>query len=178
MYEEHFWSDLHLGHWSALKHRGWFATLAEYHAHVRACWLSRVKPGDKIWLVGDIALTWEGLMVLKDLPGFKILVLGNHDDERELDIRMLLEVFDEIRGFVKHRHGFYIGHAPIHAMSLRGRRCIHGHEHDRVINDPRYINVSIDHLFDGPTTMNKIRSGEYRSYQPELPITEMSEEVQ
>lgn len=165
MRNEWCWSDLHIDHEHALIGRGWFPTLKEYQDDVASKWDHFVKPEDTIHLVGDIALYWEGLNWIKARPGYKILYEGNHDAERENSHRDLIGVYDDVRGFWKHRKGIYIGHAPIHPCELRGRRMIHGHTHNKIIQDQRYINVCIDVLRDGPVNMKDIISGAYRSYR-------------
>ncbi|QDJ96919.1 phosphoesterase [Aeromonas phage D3] len=162
---EWFWSDLHIDHLPALKARGWFGALQEYQDYVAFIWDTHVKDIDTIHLVGDIALTWQGLRWISERTGKKILYMGNHDTERENCIRDLLSVYDDIRGFWKHKKGFYIGHCPSHPSELRGRRMIHGHTHTKVIQDQRFINVAIDLLPNGPVNMKDLVSGDYRSYR-------------
>lgn len=161
------WSDLHIDHYPALKHRGWFETLEEYQEDCAEKWDRIVGPQDTIYLVGDIAMTWDGLRWVSKRPGRKILILGNHDKERENSIRDLLSVYDDVEGLMKHRKGFYFSHAPVHVSELRGRRNIHGHTHGKVITDPRYINVCIDIARDGPVDLQDIVSKRYGSFRSE-----------
>ena len=67
-----FISDLHLDHPKALQVRGWFPTLKEYQEYVCDIWVDKVTPRTTIYLLGDIAFTWEGLGILKKLPGKKL----------------------------------------------------------------------------------------------------------
>jgi Predicted phosphoesterase or phosphohydrolase len=163
------WSDLHLDHAKAAKVRG-FASLKEYQEKVMDAWVKHVTPRTTIILGGDAALYYEGLALIKKLPGKKILILGNHDIERDNDIRDVLEVYDRVEGLWKHRKGFWFAHAPLHPSQLRGRRQIHGHTHDEIIKDERYINVCWDLLQDGPVDLEAISSGEYRTYRKPEPI--------
>lgn len=162
---EWFWSDLHIDHENCLHPRGWYGTLQEYQDHIAFLWDSVVGENDIVHLVGDIALTWSGLRWIKERPGKKILYQGNHDTERENTIRDLLAAYDDVRGFWRHKKGFYIGHCPSHPSELRGRRMIHGHKHKDVIQDPRYINVCLDQLPNGPVNIKDLISGEHRSYR-------------
>lgn len=162
---EWFWSDLHIDHDSCLRPRGWTGTLSEYQDHIAFLWDNVVGENDVIHLVGDIALTWAGLRWLKDRPGKKILYMGNHDTERENTIRDLLSAYDDVRGFWRHKKGFYIGHCPSHPTELRGKRMIHGHKHQNVIQDQRYINVCLDLLPNGPVNIKDLVNGDYRSYK-------------
>ena len=159
-----FLSDIHLDHPKALQIRGWFPTLKEYQEYVCDIWNDKVTPRTTIYLLGDIAFTWEGLSILKKLPGKKLLVAGNHDHTRN-STRDLLEVYDEIYGLHRHRSGLWLSHAPIHHSELRGKLNVHGHTHEKIIQDPRYINCCIEHLRDGPVDLELIRSGEYRTWR-------------
>lgn len=162
------WADLHLDHPKAAKARG-FDTLKEYQEKVQDAWNDTVTPRTTVILVGDSALYYDGLAMIKKLPGKKILILGNHDIERDNDIRDVLEVYDRVEGLWKHRKGLWFGHAPLHPSQLRGRRQVHGHTHETIIQDERYINVCWDHLKEGPVDLERILTGEYRTYRkPEL----------
>lgn len=158
------WSDLHIDHFHAAKARG-FDSLKLFQEKVMDAWNEKVTPRTTIILVGDIALYRDGLLLIKKLPGRKILVPGNHDLERDNDMRDVLEVYDRVEGLWKHRRGVWFNHAPMHPSQLRGRRQVHGHSHTDIIKDERYINVCWDLLQDGPVDFEKVLSGEYKSYR-------------
>lgn len=159
------WSDLHIDHPPAVKQRG-FESVEVFQEYISDIWVDQVTDRTTIILVGDIALYLSGLAVIKKLPGKKILVMGNHDKERDgIITRDLIEVYDEIEGLWKHRKGMYFSHAPVHPTQLRGRRNVHGHSHCDIIPDERYINVCFDLLPKGPVSLEAINSGEYKSYR-------------
>lgn len=148
-------SDPHIGHPNCcLKHRG-FKTMEEHNNHFRKKWLDTVGRGDKVFLLGDVG--WnnklESLDFYKDLPGFKHLIMGNHDMCDVLDYR---KVFDKVGGMVYYKN-FVLTHCPVHPEQLRGRVNIHGHDHtghimmdyengpvSGLIKDPNYINANVD----------------------------------
>lgn len=163
------WADLHIDHFKAAKARG-FGTLKEFQETVAEAWLKTVTPRTTIILVGDVALYRDGLSFIKTLPGKKILVPGNHDLERDNDMRDVLEVYDDVRVDWKHKRGIWFSHIPMHPGQLRGRRQVHGHIHEDIIQDERYINVCWDHLKEGPVDLEKILSGEYRTYRKPNPL--------
>lgn len=157
------WADLHVDHEQACKARGY--TVKEFQELISDTWIKCVTPRTTAILVGDIALFHSGLLMLKKLPGKKILVMGNHDTERENDIRDLLEVFDDIKGLWHPRkRKLSFSHAPQHPQHLRGRKNVHGHIHTDIIPDERYVNVCWDHLQDGPVDLERIITGEYTTY--------------
>lgn len=162
--QTHLWADLHIDHLQALVRRGWFDTLDHYQQYISDTWIKHVRPTDVIILPGDIAISYNGLCKIKKLPGRKILVGGNHDGERGVSLSQLASTYDEIHGLLRHRAGFFISHAPLHLEGMRNRRNIHGHMHDDVIEDPRYINVSIDMCRNAPVSIDQIVSGDYTTY--------------
>lgn len=161
------WADLHIDHEKAAKARGY--ELKVFQEKVCDAWVKVVTPRTTIVIVGDAALYREGLAIIKKLPGRKILIPGNHDLERDNDMRDVLEVYDDIQVAWKHKRGIWFDHIPMHPSQLRGKRQVHGHSHTDIIQDERYINVCWDLLQDGPVDLEKIISGEYRSYRK--PVT-------
>lgn len=143
-----FASDLHIGHGNcATRYRG-FKSVEEHDAMLREVWLETVGKRDKVFVIGDVGhnkkksvLEWYA-----DLPGFKHLIMGNHDMCDVLEYR---KVFDKVSGMVKYKD-YWLTHAPIHPMELRGKRNIHGHLHEQKVRneygevDSRYINANVD----------------------------------
>lgn len=159
------WADLHIDHPPAARQRG-FVGVPDFQEAVCEAWIKEVHPRGTIILVGDVALYMSGLSVIKKLPGKKILVMGNHDKERDgIITRDLMEVYDELEGLWKHRSGIYFSHSPMHVSQLRNRINVHGHSHRDIIPDSRYVNVCWDLLPNGPINLEAITSGEYRSYR-------------
>lgn len=85
-----FTSDLHLGHSMVAGLRGFRAPDGEpdpgaHDAAVTANWTRLVRPGDQVWVLGDLAVASsaarvrEVLDLIGPLPGEKHLIAGNHD---------------------------------------------------------------------------------------------------
>lgn len=136
-------SDLHLGHKNIHNLRKEVASCADNTARIVNDWVSVVTKRDRVYILGDAAFDDEGLRVLHDLPGEKILVRGNHD---EYSLRMYAYTFKDVVGFIKYKR-YWLSHCPIHPDELRGRVNIHGHVHYANITDmngecdQRYFNV-------------------------------------
>jgi calcineurin-like phosphoesterase family protein len=103
-----FTSDTHFGHKNIL-HLGDgrpFKDIDHHDAMLIANWHETVTADDMVIHLGDVAMgPWpEGLMKMKGLPGFKVLVPGNHDRVSSLESEArrdrfmddYLEVFDEV----------------------------------------------------------------------------------
>jgi calcineurin-like phosphoesterase family protein len=119
---------------------------------------SVVNKRDIVFFLGDIAFDVESLELIKDLPGDKRLVLGNHDTDRKVDIANLCLVFDQIHGLYKYKHA-WLSHAPIHQDELRGKINIHGHTHNHHVKDRRYVNICVEHTNMRPIEYQRIIDG-------------------
>jgi calcineurin-like phosphoesterase family protein len=103
-------------------------------------------------------MTEEGFESLKELNGVKRLVRGNHD---EFKVEKYLQVFEDVLGITTYK-GYWVSHAPIHPVELRGKRNIHGHVHGNTIKDNeggvdnRYINVCIENTNGTPRLFKDI----------------------
>ncbi len=125
-----------------------FETLQEMHECIFDRWNETVKPGDKIYVLGDVAFGQKGkeaMAIMAKLPGNKRLVMGNHDAYQHHVYGM---VFRELYG-LKNVDGLWCSHAPIHPQSIAGRNAIgncHGHLHNNVVGEPLYFNVSCERI--------------------------------
>lgn len=167
-----FISDLHLGHENVLKFTNYdgskmrpMDTLDEMHQAIFDSWAETVKPGDKVYVLGDVAfgkVGMEAMLLMKRLPGRKRLVLGNHDGFQHM---VYGKVFDELYG-LKNINGLWLSHAPIHRQSIAGRNAIgniHGHLHNNVVGEPGYFNASVERINYTPIhrdeVVEKIKQG-------------------
>lgn len=114
-----------------------------------------VQPNDKVYFLGDLAMSKKFLPILSRMNGEKILIRGNHDIE---DAKVFLNYFKDVRG--SHQlDGTLLTHIPVHPSALyRWKVNIHGHLHANVVMktdqygaevpDDRYFNVSMEQLDD------------------------------
>lgn len=159
--------DLHLGHHNICKYREGFESAEHHHETILQNVKEFVNKRDTLWLMGDVAFDKYWLGRINEIKcRRKVLICGNHDTERGLDIWDLVEVYDDVKSLVSHRK-FWFSHAPIHPQEIRGRiGNIHAHLHQDVVNkhvggkvfekDPRYLNVSIDHHDLKPVTFSDL----------------------
>ncbi len=109
-------------------------------------WNETVKPGDKVYHLGDVVINRKALKTLSRLNGDKVLIKGNHDIFRLEDYT---PYFRDIRAYHV-MNGMILSHIPVHESNLyRFGTNIHGHLHSNrvmVYNrhtreeqvDPRY----------------------------------------
>lgn len=118
-----------------------------------------VSPKDKVYFLGDVAFNKKNLSIVGRLNGEKVLIKGNHDQEKLTEYQ---KYFKDVRG--SHQFsGLLFTHIPIHPDSLsRWTANVHGHLHTRevMINgtpDPRYFNVSMERIAYIPISLEEAK---------------------
>jgi len=165
-----FASDHHFGHTNILTFKRDdgtplrdFASVEEMDEHIVQCHNSVVRPGDKVYFLGDVAMSKKSsaLHVLARMNGEKVLIKGNHDQCKPW---AYLDYFNDIRG--SHQfEGLIMTHIPIHPESLaRWGLNVHGHLHYNVVKmplsqipDKRYFNVSMERINYTPISLEEIK---------------------
>ena len=145
----YFTSDLHLGHKNIHKFRTWFNSEQEHQDYIVSCWKKTITKRDDVYVLGDACFTMEAIALVKDLPGTKHLIRGNHD---ECDTQVYLTAFKNVYGLKKYKE-FWLSHAPIHPQELRGKVNLHGHVHFHTVPDNNYFNCCMENvkpLFGSP----------------------------
>ena len=156
------WSDLHLSDRNALDaFVRPFRDVADMNRRLLAAWRQKVRPGDTIICLGDIAHTdiWRDRRLLLDLlacPGERVLIVGNHDIARE--------ALKEVGFTTQHHVAFYDGdpplaltHRPLAAVPV-GAIHVHGHHHTGMEPTDRHINVTVEQWDYEPVAMTVIAS--------------------
>ena len=167
-----FISDIHFGHKNIVKFGKSTGTVfrtgdccIENMQHIIKNWNKKVTKRDQVFVLGDVAFSKEGFDALHELNGTKVLIRGNHDNLFSTD--EYLKVFKSVEGIVRYKE-FWLTHAPVHPMELRGKKNIHGHVHHCSIKaafsdeyDTNYINVCCEALGETPISLEEIRNGTY-----------------
>lgn len=145
-----FISDTHFGHkglvnGSLVRADGHparpFASVEEMDETMVARWNSVVRPEDKVYHLGDVAMSVKKLPIVARLSGRKTLILGNHDIYATKEYLLYFKNVRATRVF----DGFICSHVPVHPDTLaRFRVNVHGHTHERHLDDPRYINLCVE----------------------------------
>ena len=175
-----FTSDLHLGHKNICKYRTQFSSPEEHDNTLYENLSTNVRKGDTLYLLGDIAFTFEWLEKIKQINcRHKLLVCGNHDTERGIKMKHLVDVYDDVVALTSKRN-YWISHCPIHPQEMRGKLgCVHGHLHSKkvkmkdpmgydtpisgsLVSDHRYLNVCVEHTNYKPITFEQLIEGQQR----------------
>lgn len=124
-------------------------------------WNETVRPNDKVYVLGDVAMNKNALnATMGRLNGDLVLIKGNHDILKKNEYE---KYFRDIRSYHV-MNGLILSHIPIHTESLARFGCnIHGHLHANEVRkargvdartgdvlysnepDPRYLCVSVEH---------------------------------
>jgi len=174
-----FGSDHHFGHFNAIEQNNRpFKTTHEMNMGMIEIWNSKVKPGDLVYYLGDIAINHQRAMnSFPHLNGEFILIAGNHDKcywNREKDIEFYLSmgikrIHRELKiNYFKNRQ-VLLSHLPYAGDQTEkdryleyrpkddGNWLIHGHIHRHWHVRGRMINVSVDANGLAPLHIDEIR---------------------
>jgi calcineurin-like phosphoesterase family protein len=139
-------SDTHFGHKNICKFVNYDGTpvrpwdnVEEMDEEMVKRWNETVKPNDKVYHLGDVAIPRRGLDVLGRLNGDKVLIRGNHDIFKLSDYA---QYFRDIRGYHV-MNGLILSHIPVSKDSIARFGCnIHGHTHGNRVRKPRGVNAA------------------------------------
>lgn len=122
-------------------------------------WNKVVRPNDKVYHLGDVAIARKGLKVLDRLNGDKVLIKGNHDIFKITDY---VPRFRDIRA-CQVLDRYVLSHVPIHPDDLtRFLGNVHGHLHSGRVQlngeiDRRYVCVCVEHTNFTPTAWEDVK---------------------
>lgn len=149
-------ADWHFGH-PAVRHWRPFGESDAHDGEVIRRYRETVNKGDTVYVLGDAAWNAKGLALVRDLPGRKVLIAGNHDTypaRRYLDAG-----FADVRGVVVLDGDILLTHIPVSEQQFsRFRLNIHGHLHANKIPDRRYVNVSLERTDYSPVVLDEIEA--------------------
>jgi calcineurin-like phosphoesterase family protein len=125
-------------------------------------WNKIIKPKDKVYHLGDVAIKKQHISTLEKLNGEKILLRGNHDI---FTLNEYAKYFKDIRATHK-LDKFILSHYPIHPESIPAwcKGNIHGHLHYRKVLLPnnqidcRYTNVCVECTDYKPIPLEELKS--------------------
>lgn len=104
-------------------------------------WNEFVRPCDKVYHLGDVAIKHQALKILERLNGDKVLIKGNHDIHK---LRHYTPYFRDIRAYHV-MDKIIFSHIPVHHDSKgRFRANVHGHTHARRVKKDDTDWVRID----------------------------------
>jgi calcineurin-like phosphoesterase family protein len=146
-----FFSDPHFGQPQPKRP---FADYKAMDAALLQNWNETVGTTDEVWVLGDLGNGFKSK--LGSLSGRKHLIPGNIDDIAEV---MRAGIFEKVKvaEWLK-PDKLLLTHIPVHPDELRWgkHRNVHGHTHERSIDDPRYLCVSVDQTDYRPISLEEV----------------------
>jgi len=128
--------------------------------HMIEKWNSVVSSEDRIYHLGDVVMKTGAthFEILNKLNGRKVLIKGNHDRAK---LSIYARYFDDVRSEIhmKTSEGDMVvfTHRPIRLEGMNGLTFnVHGHIHQNIIDDMRYINVSVEAIDYTPVNWHEI----------------------
>lgn len=122
-----------------------FRDIKHHDEHIVEMWNSLIKPWDKVYHLGDFG----DISYAKRLNGKIRLILGNHDDQ--MDKQEMVDSFDKILVSRRFKTDFGVptifSHFPLHPGNNGNESRlfnVHGHIHEKEIDDPWYLNVCVE----------------------------------
>jgi len=158
----YIWSDLHLGHKHIIDYEERpFDSVEHMDTFLISSWKDNIKSNDTIINLGDVSFKTnkENLeKIIKNLPGYKILILGNHD--RGKSVKWWREVgFDEVYKYPIIYDDFYIlSHESIYINKHMPYVNVHGHTHGESSDNFQKVNVSVELLNYKPILFDEIKA--------------------
>lgn len=149
-----FSSDPHIGHQNILKYQPLtrkFDTVESMNDRIKEKWLSQIKPGDEVWLIGDIFFLGEEEAVawLSNFKHVKIhLVLGNHDSviKKSQTLQKMFASIQEYKTLKIDGKHVVLSHFPFAIWDRKhyGAYHLHGHSHGNYQGEGRIMDVGVD----------------------------------
>lgn len=168
-----FTSDTHFGHANFLnfvdddgiKIRP-FDSVTQMDEYMIEKWNSVVKPGDKVYHLGDVCWNTEDFKTINTkLNGSKQLIVGNHDDIVGLSKGGFFKKVYFWRLFKE--FNFTCSHVPLRRDQMRHYIWlnVHGHTHNNFVNEePGYLNICVENWDYTPLNIDFIREFASRTY--------------
>lgn len=166
----YFISDTHFNDEFILRsERHEFKSMKEMTMEIVKQWQSVVTDEDTVFHLGDIGMPDRPnafftplSTIINSLPGKKILIKGNHDQQftkKEMFDLGFYRVYEYpicIDGF------YWLSHEPMYITSSMPYVNIHGHIHTNTMHTDKipnqYVNVCVDHLKYSPKSFEDIKS--------------------
>ena len=166
--DNYYISDLHLFHNNIIRlSKRPFEDIEEMHRDISLKWTRKVSKDDTVYILGDVS--WghsdKAADFINNLPGNKILILGNHD-HRCMKNKNFINAFKNIIPYIEIMDLYrrvVLFHYPMEEWNgyFRGTYHLFGHVHnnDRNLKTiPRRYNVSADVQNYEPLTLDEIIS--------------------
>ena len=155
------WSDPHLGDRAMLG--AWnrpFRDVEHMNRNLLAHWRRRVRPGDTLICLGDVAHP-DALqdprfeLDLRACPGERLLILGNHDVGLRAELAGAGFDVQHAAAVCDTRPVLVLTHLPLRRVPPTAVNA-HGHLHDQAAPTPRHRNLSVERTGYAPVRLDEV----------------------
>lgn len=137
-----------------------FETVEEMNSHLIAEYKKIVTSEDKVYFLGDIGMgkIEDIKSIVEELPGYKILIMGNHDRQTGKTRDFWLEAgFQEVsKNPIMIHKLFILSHEPLEMSKDMPYFNIHGHIHANLPISSKHYNVSVENTGYKPVDVSKL----------------------
>jgi calcineurin-like phosphoesterase family protein len=159
MSTKYVYADPHFSHTNIIKYESRpFSNAEEMNKQIIKNHNSVITKRDKVFILGDFCLAGkeETAKIVKQLNGYKILVMGNHDRSRSISFWREIG-FDEVSKYPIIVSNFFIfSHEPIGMTKFMPYINVHGHIHGNDLGSDKHFNVSMDVIGFKPIELEKL----------------------
>jgi calcineurin-like phosphoesterase family protein len=162
--ERWVFSDPHFGHENAItkfvRNNGRplreFKDVEDMNETMIANYNAVVGDYDRTYCLGDVVINKKFLHLTSRLKGKKYLIMGNHDI---FGAKKYLETFEDVKASEVRVDDMIMSHIPLHPECVTDRfvQNVHGHLHANVLNDPRFLCVSVEQTNYVPLNLQQVR---------------------
>jgi calcineurin-like phosphoesterase family protein len=153
-------SDMHFGHSNIILYENRpFKDIEEMDRVIIANWNKTVGKDDKVFILGDVSFydKEKTTNIISSLKGEKILIMGNHDKERDLAWWKDTGINEVIEYPIIYNDFYMLSHEPMYINKNMPYGNIHGHTHHLKYNDNQFFNVSVECINYTPINFNDIK---------------------
>ena len=147
MSTKYVYADPHFSHTNIIKYESRpFSNAEEMNKEIIKNHNSVITKRDKVFILGDFCLAGkeETAKIVKQLNGYKILVMGNHDRSRSVQFWWDVGFNEVIKYPIVIEDFFILSHEPMSMSKFMPYVNVHGHIHGNQLNSDKHVNVSLD----------------------------------
>ena len=151
-------SDTHFGHSNIIKYCNRpFSSVEEMDEALIQNWNSVVNKNDTVFVLGDMFFKINKeliVQIMNSLKGKKVLIIGNHDNHSP---SFYMEVgFSNAYYYpILYKEKYIFSHYPLE--NTHGLINMHGHIHEKIIDDRFHINVCVEQLNYTPILIDSFK---------------------
>lgn len=156
-----FTSDHHFGHKHIIDFESRpFTDVGQMNEYMIASWNAVVGVTDKVFHLGDFSfLNIEATKdILAKLNGYKILIMGNHDRDRNRDWWLDAGFAEASEYPLVYKDFFFLSHEPMYMNKHMPYVNVHGHIHGQKYEGKNHFNICVEHWNYRPLAFEEIRA--------------------